>query len=296
MFAMTIRNPKSEIHNQPSRIDAIFASLSASRRGALMPFVTAGFPTMVVTERVIPALEEAGASIVEIGIPFSDPIADGPVIAESMHEALKAGVNPRKVFGLVKSLRPKTNMGMVAMVSDSIITRMKPEQFVKNAADAGFDGLIVPDIDLEAAKPLAGLAKLHRLTFTLLIAPTTAPDRIKQITDLCTGFVYVLARVGITGETQQIDLASLRDRVAMIRKHTDLPIAVGFGIASAEHVAQVCSVADAAIVGSALVRRMGAADDPVKAAAEFIESLRGQKSEVRSQGSDDHRKGNDSDL
>lgn len=241
-----------------------------------MPFVTAGYPTLEVTERVIPALEKAGASIVEIGFPFSDPIADGPVIAESMHVALKSGVTPRHVFDLVKRIRPHTGMGLVAMVSDSIITRMGPERFVASAAEAGFDGLIVPDIDLDAAKPLAGLAHLHHLTFTLLIAPTTTEVRIRQITELCTGFVYLLARVGITGESQEIDLPGLRDRVAMIRRHTDLPVAVGFGISSAEQVSKVFEVADAAIVGSALVRRMGSAADPVKAAAEFVAGLEPQ--------------------
>src|SRR5262245_25558905 len=112
-----------------------------------MPFVTAGYPTLDATRQVIPALEKAGGSIVELGIPFSDPIADGPVIASSMYQALMKGVTPRQVFDLVREVRPHTNLGLVAMVSDSIITRMKPEQFVSDAEKAGFDGLIVPDID-----------------------------------------------------------------------------------------------------------------------------------------------------
>lgn len=237
-----------------------------------MPFVTAGYPSLEATRQVIPALETAGASIVELGIPFSDPIADGPVIASSMHEALMRGVTPRKVFELVRDIRPQTTLGLVAMVSDSIITRMGAEQFVCDAAAAGFDGLIVPDIDLEAARPLAGLARVYDLSFTLLVAPTTAPDRIKHIANLCTGFIYLLARVGITGESQSLDVESLRERVKLIRAHTPLPIAVGFGISRPEHVAAVTNVADAAIVGSALVRRM-ASDDPVKSAAAFVSDL-----------------------
>jgi tryptophan synthase alpha chain len=269
---MSIANPKSKIQN---RIDDIFADLRAHHRAALMPFVTAGFPSLEVTERVLPMLERAGASIVELGIPFSDPIADGPVIAQSMHAALQAGVTPHAVFEMVKRVRPHTQLGLLAMVSDSIITRMLPERFVTEAADAGFDGLIVPDIDLEASRPLSGLARIHDLSFTLLIAPTTTPQRLASIVELCTGFMYVLARVGITGEREAIDASALAERVALVREHTDLPIAVGFGISRAEHVTKVTRHADAAIVGSALVRRMGESSDPASAAAKFVRELAG---------------------
>ena len=258
-----------------SRIDSIFQELRSKRRAALMPFITAGYPSLDATASSVAALERAGASIVELGIPFSDPIADGPVIAASMHDALEAGVTPPKVFDLVKRLRSGTRMGLIAMVSDSIITKMGPERFVHAVADAGFDGLIVPDIDLEAAKPLAGLARLHQLSFTLLIAPTTSPERIKHITDLCSGFIYLLARVGITGESNQMDTDLLRARIAQIRAHSDLPVAVGFGISRAEHVSSVAGIADAAIVGSALVRRMAGLDATraARAAGDFIADL-----------------------
>lgn len=161
------------------------------------------------------------------------------------------------------------------MVTDSIITRMGPETFVREAAVAGFDGLIVPDIDLDAAVPLAGLARLHKLTFTLLVAPTTAEDRVQRIVELCSGFVYVLARVGITGESKSLDEHSLRERIAMIRRHTKLPLAIGFGIAQPQQVRAVTQFANAAIVGSALVRRMGDAGESGAAAAaeSFIREL-----------------------
>jgi tryptophan synthase alpha chain len=263
-----------------SRIASIFTELGANRRAALMPFITAGYPSLEVTRRVIPALEAAGASVVEIGFPFSDPIADGPVIAHSMHEAMKAGVTPRMVFEVIQAVRPHTGLGLIAMVSDSIVTRMGPEEFTAQAQQSGFDGLIVPDIDLDAARPLAGLARLHGLTFTLLIAPTSTPQRIARIVSLCTGFVYLLARVGITGESQHLDVSGLRERVELVRRHTTLPIAVGFGISRPEHVAAVAGLADAAIVGSALVRRMGQAADPVKAAAAFIAEISGRQPRV----------------
>lgn len=242
-----------------------------------MPFITAGYPSLEVTAKALPALERAGAAIVELGFPFSDPIADGPVIASSMHEALKAGVTPRKIFELVKRVRANTRMGLISMVSDSIVTRIGPEHFVTEAAAAGFDGLIVPDIDLEAAKPLAGLARLHGLTFTLLIAPTTATKRVSQIVNLCSGFVYVLARVGVTGESNQLDLAHLSERIAVIRQHSDLPIAVGFGVSTPAQAAAVAAIADAVIVGSALVRRMGQVAPAAAAATagDFVSELVG---------------------
>ena len=238
-----------------------------------MPFITGGYPSLEITQQVIPALEQAGASICEIGFPYSDPIADGPVIASSMHEALKAGVTPRKIFESVKSIRAATNLGLVAMVSDSIITRMGPEQFVTDAAISGFDGMIVPDIDLEAAKPLAGLAHMHDLSFTLLIAPTTTPQRLIEIAKLCTGFMYMVARVGITGESKSLDGNALRKRIELVRAHSQLPLALGFGISAPDQVAQATELADAAIIGSALVRRMGEHPDPVATARNFVRDL-----------------------
>jgi tryptophan synthase alpha chain len=273
-----VKNRQSSIINRQSSMPSSrIASIFASRRPALMPFITGGFPSLEATRRLLPALEQAGASIIEIGFPFSDPIADGPVIAQSMHRALQAGVTPRHIFDLVAELRPRTQLGLIAMVSDSIVTRYRkgPEDFVRDAAAAGFDGLIVPDIDLDAAIPLAGLAQLHNLSFTLLIAPTSTEERIARIVSLCSGFVYVLARVGVTGERQQLDVASLEKRLALIRRHTALPLAVGFGITTPEQVAAVARVADAAIVGSAIVRRLEQEDTDaaIASAATLVREL-----------------------
>lgn len=253
------------------RIDAIFEKLRADDAAALMPFITAGYPSMEVTERLLPKLESAGASIVEVGFPFSDPIADGPVIASSMHEALAAGATPKKIFEMTRRARPTIEMGLIAMVSESIIARMGEEQFVTEAAEAGFDGLIVPDIDLDAAVELKALADAWNLTLSLLIAPTSTPARIERIVALCSGFVYLLARAGITGESD--DAPQIDDQVRRVRAATTLPIAVGFGISHAAHVAAVTGYADAAIVGSALVRRMGEASDPVAAASSFVSEI-----------------------
>lgn len=251
------------------------ADIFAAQRPVLIPFITGGHPSIESTAQVLPALERAGAAIIEVGFPFTDPIADGPVIAQSMHQALQKGVTPRAIFNVVRRVRPSVEAALLAMVTDSIITRMGPERFIREAAEAGFDGLIVPDIDLEAAVPLAGLARLHHLSFTLLVAPTTAEDRIKRIVELCSGFVYVLARVGITGERRELDEQALQQRLAQIRRHTSLPLAVGFGISNVQQVRSVARLADGVIVGSALVRRMQAAGDAGAAAAaeQFVRDL-----------------------
>jgi len=254
-----------------SRVSDIFAA----QRPVLIPFVTGGFPSIESTAHALPALERAGAAIIEIGFPYTDPIADGPVIAQSMHQSLLKGVTPRAIFDVVRRTRSRVKSALLAMVTDSIITRMGPERFIREAAEAGFDGLIVPDIDLDAAIPLAGLARLHHLTFTLLVAPTTTEDRIQRIVELCSGFVYVLARVGITGERSELDEHALEQRLTLIRRHTALPLGVGFGISDVQQVRRVARVADGVIVGSALVRRMEAADDAsaVAAAEGFLRDL-----------------------
>lgn len=254
-----------------SRIQRIFAELGSKGQTALMPFITGGYPSLEMTARVLPTLETAGASVVEIGIPFSDPIADGPVIAASMFQALEAGVTPAGVFDAVSSARSGTELGIVGMVSHSIVMRMGPQRFIADAADAGFDGLIIPDIDTASAGPIADLLGERDMTLSLLVAPTTTPKRAEQIVKLCSGFVYLLGRTGLTGERDAAP--QVQQHVQMVRQLTDLPIAVGFGVSTSEHVAAVTRIADAAIVGSALVRRMGDADDPVAAAGTFTAEL-----------------------
>ncbi len=267
-----------------NRIEAIFEGLRSDRKKALMPFVCGGSPTLEATERVLGRLGECGASIVEVGIPFSDPIADGPTIASAMHRALVEGVTPRGVLEAVARVRPKTELGLVAMVSVSIVGRMGAEKFAKDCAGAGFDGVIIPDVPVDEAGELTGVFGDAGLTMSLLVSPTTKAERVARIVKACTGFVYVLARVGITGEsggrgTEPAESGGLGARVELMRGMTDLPLACGFGIASAEQVRAVVheAGADAAIVGSALVSRMleahDAGEDSVAAAAAFVGEL-----------------------
>ncbi len=259
------------------RIDDIFSRYRSEGRSALIPFVTAGYPSLECTAEAIIAFEEVlGPTVVELGIPFSDPIADGPVIAASMHEALESGVTPADVFETVRRVRDHTGHGLVAMVTASIVQRMDPDRFMAEAADAGFDGVIIPDLDVAGdpqgdAKRLGGIAARRGLCFTLLVSPTTPAERIGVIAGQCSGFVYLLARVGITGE--QAELPDVSERVETLRRLTDLPIAVGFGISRPDQVAAATAAADAVVVGSAIVRRMGDATRPAAAAAAFCREL-----------------------
>ncbi len=259
-----------------NRIDEAFAKLKESGTGGLMPFVCAGAPTADALVQVLPALSQAGASVIEIGIPFSDPIADGPVIAAAMHDAIQRGTTPGQIFEQVRSVRDRVECGIVAMVSVSLVhAQGGPVGFAAKARDAGFDGCIFPDSPLEESAELGAACRDAGLTCSLLIAPTTPEARAKAIAEACSGFVYLLARAGITGE--QKDAPEIEARVQMLRRVTRLPIACGFGIATADHVRAVVQHADAAIVGTALVRRLDASHkqgQPLAAEAEaFLTEL-----------------------
>jgi tryptophan synthase alpha chain len=259
-----------------SRIPAIFEELRASGRRGLMPFIVGEHPAIGSTARLLPELDRAGASIIEVGIPFSDPIADGPVIAAAMHKAIRAGATPIEVFDQVASVRGQVKAGLVAMCSVSIVWRMGgPAGYCRRARDAGFDGLIVPDAPLEEAGDILSAAGACGLTCSLLVAPSTPPDRAAAIARASTGFVYLLARSGITGE--RTEMPDIGAPVKALRAASKLPISCGFGISRPEHVAAVVQHADAAIVGSALVRRVeeaqAAGRDPAEAAGALVREL-----------------------
>lgn len=256
-----------------NRIDRIFADLKTDGRKALMPFITAGDGGLETTAAVIPALERGGASICEVGIPFSDPIADGPVIQASMTRALDRGIKVGQVFETIAGLRGKTELGLVAMVSYSIVYRMGLKTFVSDAKQAGFDGFIFPDLPIEEAAGAQDAAGGQGLILSMLIAPSTPIERARKIAAASTGFVYIVSSKGITGERSSLP-PELPERLRKLGEVTDAPMAVGFGISTADQVRDVVGVADAVIVGSAMVRRLHEAQgDPAQAAETLTRDL-----------------------
>ena len=243
-----------------NRIERIFEQHRAAGSRALMPFLTAGDPDLATTASMLAAIERAGGSIVELGIPFSDPIADGPIIQASMARALERQVTPQQVLATVAGARAQLSIGLVAMVSYSIVYRLGPETFIADAAEAGIDGLIVPDLPLEESDAVCARAAAAKLTCSFLISPTTPLERARALARASSGFVYLVARAGVTGERAEL-ADELPQRIEQIRAVTDLPITVGFGIANADQVREVVRVADAAIVGSAIVRRIAEHSD-----------------------------------
>ncbi len=253
------------------RLRAIFETARTENRGVLMPFIVGGSPLGCQLSDVLAGLERGGAGIVEIGFPFSDPIADGGVIAQSMHETLQAGRTVESLLQEVEATRPHTPLGLIAMVSVSLVERMGGAAFLETLSRVGFDGVIIPDITVEEATPYRDAATEQGLGFTLLVAPTTPTERAQRIAEACSGFVYVLARTGITGE--RAETPDVAGTVQRLRGVTSTPLAVGFGISSADHVRAVVAEADAAIVGSALVRRLNETQQPAAEAEAFCRSL-----------------------
>jgi tryptophan synthase alpha chain len=260
-----------------NRIDQIFANHAQQGTKALMPYLTMGDPDIQTSARLLHAAQDAGASICELGFPFSDPVADGPTIQASMTWALEHGVRPKHILEMVAAQRSKLHMGLVAMVSYSIVHKIGDEAFIKDAILAGIDGFIIPDLAYEESAKTRDLIAKHGGILSFLIAPTTPDARAEQIAKASTGFIYLLARAGITGEQSELP-PDLSVRVDRMRKISSLPITVGFGVSTDNHVRQVVSVADAAIVGSAIVRRITearelGADEVVSKTQAFMSDL-----------------------
>ena len=245
---------------------------------AFMPFVTAGDPDLATTQKVLLELTARGVDLIEIGFPYSDPIADGPVIQASYTRALARHLHVDDIFTAVKSL-PRTGAAalppLVAMVAYAIIFRTGPEKFVHQARDAGFAGLIVPDLPADEAADMARLARSTGLDLIQLIAPTTTPARTKRILETASGFIYCISVAGTTGVRDQLP-AELRQQLEWLKTQTKLPLAVGFGISRPDQVASLRGLADGVIVGSALVRHVAAVVEqktPVESALHNVGQL-----------------------
>ncbi len=246
-----------------NRIDSLFTRLRGEKRRALMPFVTAGDPDLSTTAMLINELVSRGSHLIEVGIPYSDPIADGPVIAASYHRALENGVKVAHIFQTLRTLRAEgsarfNDTPMVSMVSYAIIHRIGAERYLNDAATAGLDGLIVPDLPVEESAALMEKATRRNLKLIQLITPTTPRERAIEITRSTTGFIYYVSVAGITGERQSLP-TDLVETVGWLRTQTELPICIGFGISGPDQVRQLAPVADGLIIGSAIVRRLAEA-------------------------------------
>lgn len=261
-----------------SRIEACFKSLRERKRKALIPFFTAGDPQPQLTVPLMHALVESGADILELGVPFSDPMADGPVIQRSSERALKHGVRLLDVIEMVRAFRQRdTNTPVVLMGYLNPVEILGYTQFAQSARAAGVDGVLTVDLPPEEAGEFTATMRAHDLDAIFLLAPTTSEERIQRICGSASGFVYYVSLKGVTG-SDKLDVDGVRDRVAAIRRHTRLPVGVGFGIKDPESAAQVAAVSDAVVVGSAVVSRMeAAAADPQRLNDEvtaFLKSLR----------------------
>ena len=236
-------------------ISQTFASLRKRDQIALMPFIPAGYPDLATTAAILPELEKAGAALIEVGIPFSDPIADGPTIQAAFTYALAKKIRVKDVLRMFAEARRTMTIPMVAMLSYSIIFRYGDDRFFSELHAAGVDGVIIPDLPPPEARSVCGKVRAAGLETILLVAPTTSAQRRKEIADLCSGFVYYMSLSGITGERAQLP-ADVTGNVRELKAMTSTPVCVGFGISRPQHVAQLRQTADGAIVGSAFVRKI----------------------------------------
>lgn len=236
-----------------NRIDAAFDRLRAKGEPALIAYIMAGDPSLQDTEALVMELERARADLIELGVPFSDPIADGPVIQAAAERALRSGASLRRILQTVTSLRTRTHIPLILMAYYNTIHALGETKFCQQAARAGVDGVIVPDMPPEVAGPLLPAATEHGLHIIFLLAPTSTPERMAQVARRSKGFVYYVSLTGITG-AELTGLDTVRRNVEKIRRVTDTPIAVGFGIATEQEAAQVATLADGVVVGSAIVR------------------------------------------
>lgn len=245
-------------------IAEIFDHLRAARQLAFMPFMTAGDPDLNATRATLLALADSGVDLIEVGFPYSDPIADGPVIQASYTRALDRQLRVTQIFDTLGDLKSNGLPPLIAMVSYAIIFRWGVDHFLAKCVDAGIAGLIVPDLPGAEAADLFQQTQAKGLSLVQLIAPTTPRERVKQILQACSGFVYVIAVAGTTGEREQVAEALL-EQLRWLREETGLPLVVGFGISRPEHVEPLRGLADGVIVGSAIVRyleKMDAAQSP----------------------------------
>jgi tryptophan synthase alpha chain len=253
-----------------NRIDTTFANLKKQNRAALITFITAGDPDIQQSQAVLNALPEAGADIIELGMPFTDPMADGPTIQASALRALDAGANMQTTLQMVRDFRAQnTTTPIILMGYANPAYQYGFEAFTRDAAKAGIDGLIIVDLPPEEDGDLFALMQKNNLHLIKLITPTTTEERLKTILPKASGFLYYVSITGITGAASA-DMEAVKNHIESIRKQTDLPIAAGFGIKTPKDVAEFKRIADGVVVGSAIVQKVSVAHEAI----EFVKTLR----------------------
>ena len=260
-----------------SRISEKFAELRAKGEGALVCFINSGDPDLATTESLVLALEDAGADIIELGIPFSDPLMDGPTIQASSQRALQRGTSPPLILEAVASVRQRSGIPIVLMTCANPVYHYGTALFAQDAAKAGVDGVIVTDLPPEEADEWKADAESAELDTIFLLAPTSTDSRIERVAAMSSGFIYCVSRAGVTGAQADVpeEIAQL---LTKIRSVTDTATAVGFGISKPEHVRRVCAIADGAVVGSAivsLINEKAGSPDLLGSVKAFVSELKG---------------------
>jgi len=259
-----------------SRITEKFEKLKAQGGKALIPYIMAGDPDLDTTGKLILEMEKSGADIIELGVPFSDPLADGPTIQRAAIRALKGKANLHHVFGLVKDTRKVSEIPIILMLYYNLVLKYGEERFVSDAVNAGVDGVIVPDLPPEEADGLTRAAIQHGFDVIFLLAPTSSPDRIKLVAGSSTGFIYYVSLTGVTGARSTLD-KGIEASLKKIRRVTAKPVCVGFGISRPEQAREVAAWADGVIVGSAIVGKVEKGSNKagiVKEVGSFVKALK----------------------
>ena len=258
------------------RLAAAFSRLRAGKTPGLVTYVAAGDPDLPRTEGILRALDRAGADVLEIGVPFSDPLADGPVIQRATERALASGTTLAGVLDMLERVRPELRAPFVIFSYANPILRMGAESFADRAKAAGVDGVLVLDLPIEEAAGFRNMLAARRIDTILLLSPTTTDERLRKAASLGSGFLYAISRLGVTGARDRL-ADGAQEMVQRIRRVSDLPVALGFGISKPEHVREVGRWADAAVVGSALVSviaEAGASDDLDRRVEEYVRWLK----------------------
>lgn len=258
-----------------SRIESKFQSLKSEGRKALITFVTAGDPQLEVTKKLVREMECCGADIIELGIPYSDPIAEGPVIQRANERALRNQIKVKDVFALVRELRNETQIPIVFLLYFNCILQYGAGRFFQNCAEAGVDGVIIPDLPFEEADEIRPVAKDCGVDIISLVSPTSR-ERVKQIAENASGFLYCVSSLGVTGVRNDFT-TDFVDFFSHINEHSPIPTAIGFGISTPEHILQLRKYSDGLIIGSAIVKKVEESNNEneiVKNVGELIKDLR----------------------